>query len=197
MSLSVTTLKAEFLKLMDPTNPGFVTHPMTTAAAASNWADAYDAYALNAQDISGDALVTANKVGFRSTLAAYLPDGSVGTPATGAEAFAKAFVVYWTWAAFSTFVVPAPPNDPPTPPAVNTGIFSVEATSVVISVDSTALENLLLAEFSSLVGTVDAKAESLANAFHAATTQNVVILIAGLDTTLPSPLPITNTNFIY
>jgi hypothetical protein len=59
------------------------------------------------------------------------------------------------------------------------------------------LKALLEIEFAILQEDGSAKATALANAFHTATTSAVMVLITGLDTSVPTPLPITNTCTIF
>jgi len=200
MALSQATLKTELLKIMDPDNPSFVGHPDNVNDAAANWAAAYDTYALNAADYSGDALASANAPGFETTLANMLPAGDPGgTAATAAAAFEAAFIMYWTGAVFAVGIVP-----PPTGVCPNIGgntIFGLEATSAVITIVPNILIPLLVAAWANPLGTEDpdAAATIAASAFHTATTTAVFVLISGTDTTPPpaGPLPITNTCTVF
>jgi hypothetical protein len=130
MTLSASKLKDELLKVLDSTNIHFVGNSATIIAAANNWANAYDVYAKDATDLSGDAVVLTNKAGFASTLAAQIPPSpNAGSYATTANAFDLAFIAYWTAATFRT-------GTPPTPTGLcpNTGgnmVFGIEATSAV------------------------------------------------------------------
>lgn len=194
MALASATLKTEILKLVDPNDVAFVGHPADVAGAAANWATAYDNYALNAVDFSGDAVSIVNKALFQSTLASQLASST--TAATAAAAFGAAWLAYWTGAVFS---VGTPPVS--APPCLNVGgtlIFSVEATSVVAPAPIPAgLITLLTTEFGVKTEDPDAKATALANAFHTATTTAIFVLISGSDTTLPVPVPITNTCTVF
>lgn len=200
MTLVVSTLESELLKLFDANNVNFSGYPSTAAAACSNWGNAYDIYAKAATDVSTDPVAIANKALFVSTLQAQMPaDPTTGTPVAAANAFDAAFVAYWTAATFAIGV-------PPTPAAVcpsiggNT-IFAVEATSIVSVVTPAVLANLLLPIFSDVAttGTAQTKAQQIAAAFHTATTTAVMVLITGIDTTPPpaGPLPITNLCTIF
>lgn len=196
MALDVATLKAELLKLFDPDDVGFVGYPATIAAAATNLANAYDTYASSAEDVSGDALVSADKATFESILAAQLPAPVVGTlPADAALAFANAFIAYWAGATFAVGSLP-PASPPGCPNMGGTTIFSAETTSVAVAVAVGLLADLTT-EFAVNTVDPDAKADDLANALHTATTSEVTVLITGLDTTLPVPLPITNTCTVF
>lgn len=198
MALSQATLKQELLKLFDQDNPAFVGFPVTVADAATNFGNAYQTYAATAQDASGDLVVTTNLPLFISTLAGALPpDPAAGTPSVAAQAFGAAFTAYWTGGIFAIGI------PPPTGIGGN-GIFSVELTSLVTVVNSAALSTPLEVIFTvppTEAQTADAQADSIATAFHTATTTGVTVLITGLDTTPPppagaGPLPIINTGFI-
>ena len=197
MALSQTVLIDEILKLIDSTREDFVTYPATREDAITNWANAYNTYALAATDISGDGLVTANLAGFISTLASLLPEVPPGgSIIEAANAFDAAFVSYWTGATFAVLIPPPPPNDPPIPPAINNGIFGLETISTVTAVTAGILSANLQEEFASISSDAATKAAGLASAFHTATTSAVIVTIIGVDTTpAPAgPYPITNTN---
>ena len=57
MALDAATLKAEILKLIDPDDPALRGLPGRRSTAAQNWADAFDAFASQAEDASEDAFV--------------------------------------------------------------------------------------------------------------------------------------------
>jgi len=161
MTLVAATLESELLKLFDSSSASFVGYPTTAIAAANNWANAYDAYAKTAMDMSGDLLVTANKAGFASTLISQLPtDPTVGSYVNAANAFDAAFIIYWTAAIFA-FIPP-------------------EASSIVTVIVPSTLANLLLPTFSDITaaGTAQIKAQQMAAAFHAATTTAVTVTIS-------------------
>lgn len=195
MALSQPTLKAEFLKLMDQDDPNFVGWPATQLQGVHNWCNAYNAYAMHATDVSGDTVFTTNLAGMISTLAANMPDPATGTPAAGAAAFDLAFIAYWAGAIFSVGILPVIPLVCPN--LGGTTIFSVETTSVVVTVAPDTLKNLLAPELLILSNDADVKADAFATIFHTATTTAVTALITGLDTTAPVPLPITNTCTIF
>lgn len=199
MALDVGTLKAEILKILDRDDPGFVGDPADGAAAATNWANAFDAYAINAEDISGDAVATVFKPLFETTLAAALnvPPAS-GSAASAAAGFGAAHIAYWTSGIFAVGT-PPPPVPPGCPNVGGNTIFGIEATSVVLAALAAALIPALTTEFGNLTDDVDAKADALANALHTACTTEVTVLISGTDTTPPpaGPLPITNTCTVF
>lgn len=197
MALLLDTLKYELKKLMDKDHPDFVGFPSDYVGAASNFASAYDVYASQATDASGESVLTVNKPGFSSALTAKLnsPEGSADL-ASGA--FDDAFVAYWTGA---TFVVGIPPPPVPTPPICpnvgGTGIFSIEASSVVSAVGVGTLKSLLFPIFTTFTEDGSARADDIAEALHTATTTAVTVLITGVDTTAPTPVPITNTCTVF
>lgn len=190
MALNQALLKSELLKLFDETDPGFAGWPTTIVQAATNFANAYDKYAIQAQDASGEPPLSVNKAGFETALMS-IPVPEVGTAAVSANIFDQAFLAYWTGGSF-TFGIPPPTG------VGGTGIFSVELSSVVLSVTPSVLGNLLLPIFSTYSAFAEPQADAIASAFHTATTTAVVVIITGLDTTPPptGPLPITNTGTI-
>jgi hypothetical protein len=189
-------LASEFLKLVDSASPSFSGFPSSKADATTNWAQAYNTYALSAQDASEDLVASVSLPGMISTLLAQLPDSATGTPDLAAAAFDSAFVQYWTGAIFAVGIPPtglgACPN------AGGTSVFSSEISSVVTAVTANVLKDLLLPIFNSINDGIVAS-QLLATAFHTATTSAVIVLITGLDTTpAPAgPLPITNTCGIH
>lgn len=206
MALDPNVLKTELLKMLDPTHEDFIGFPADGATAAANWAAAFDAYASQAEDASGDALTSANASGFESAIETGLvgqpeaepPVPGSSTPAEAAAAFGLAATAYWTGAAFAVGqLVPTPPPCP----NVGTGtmIFASEVTSLVSAPLSALLVAALLTEFAVISDDADAKAESLAGAFDDSTTTEVLVTIAGLDTTPPpaTPLPVTNTCNVF
>jgi hypothetical protein len=199
MSLDVTVLSSELIKLFDANAAGFVGYPTTKAQVAANWANAYDTYARSAVDTSGDALVTANKAGFITALQSNLPTYTTGTIALGAQAFDLALVAYWTAAIFAIGALPI--SGSPCPNIGGTTVFSAEISSVVSAVTPSILSGLLLTEFGNITTgtTAQEKADSIAQAFHTATTTAVNVLIIGIDTTPPpaGPLPIMNACYVF
>jgi len=185
--LDIDILKAELNKLFNPDNPGFVGYPADILNVAINWANAYDAYALSAQDQSKDSIISANKAGFQTGLES-LPNANIGTAELSALAFETAFVNYWTGGVFAIGKLPEFGVG-------GTGIFSIETTSLVISVVPSMMYNQVLPVFStikpSLIDTVDAIAQAMHNA-----TIGVIVTITGLDTSLPTPVPIVSVGNI-
>ena len=193
MALVKAKLKEEILKMINPDHASFVGYPADVATAAANWKTAYDTYALDAADVSGDSVSLVNAALFESTLIAQLPPGDPGgTAAAAAAAYDLAFVQYWTGGVFAIGI-------PPPSGIGGNGIFGVELSSVVSVVAPSVLQGLLVAVFGNATMDIDAKASELADAFHTATTTAITVLITGLDTTPPpaGPLPITNTDLVY
>lgn len=192
MALSASILKSEILKLVDPNDPGFVGFPEDSATMQSNWTNAFDAYALNAVDVSGDIITTVNKAGFQSALAPLFNPNSTSTAA--ANAFATAWAAYWTGAIFAVGI-------PPPSGVGGNGIFGIEISSVVTVIVSANLSVELKTIFDKVDTDQDPdiKAQQIADALHAATTNDITVLITGTDTTPPptGPLPITNTDKVY
>ena len=195
MTLAQTTLKTEFLKLTDPTDPLFAGFPLTKALAALNWCNAYNTYTLSAVDVSNDALVGANLALMKTTLTAQLPDPTpAATMLQAANAFDAAFVSYWTGATFGILIPILPLPFIPRCPNIGLGnnIWGAEATSSVTTVTPGVLSGLLVAEFAVMSSDVQPTAAALATAFHTATLSAVFVTIVGVDTTIPTPLPISN-----
>jgi hypothetical protein len=162
------------------------------SSAESLWTNAYHSYASDAEDISGDGVLTVNKTAFLSIL----DFGREKTPSEAAHNFDQAFVAYWTGAIFSVgILIVTPPLECPN--AGGNGVWSSETTSVVDSVAPNVLAPLLVPIFSGLNegDTAVSKASQFARAFHTATTTAVSVLITGLDTTPgpTGPLSISNT----
>lgn len=189
MALSASTLAGELRKIFDPGAGGFG-WPASRSAAIASITAAYDTYASDAVDYSGDAVASKSPSGFQAALAAAFSD--TWTAADAADAFRDAWIAYWTGA---TFAVGAPP--PPSGQCPNSGgntVFSVEISSAVTIINGAPLRASLLYEFGNLGIDGDAKATAIAAAFHAATTNDITCRIDGLDSTPPptGPLPIFN-----
>ena len=198
MTLSQSVLESELAVLMDPDDVGFVGFPASAAIAAGNFATAYDRYVNNtsgfgasqAADTSGDAVVSTNKAGFESALGFAQPGTAAGTAAE----FGAALVAFWSGAAFGIGSIGClADGDCACANVGGTGLFSVKASSVVTAIDSASLISALTAELGAASLDGAAKAAAIAADLHAATVSDVTVLITGLDTTAPTPLPITNT----
>lgn len=186
MALSQTRLAASLLDIF-----AAKASIRTVEDFEERWTDAYDRYAREAEDVSGERPTTVNAVGFRRALNFRVSR----TAAEISRQFEQGFVTYWTGAVFQVGVIP-----PPTPPCPNVGgttIFASETSSVVAWITPRIMFAQLLSEFSVTQrgDTIQARANSIAAAMHRATTSAVLVLITGLDTTpMPGgPLPITNT----
>ena len=189
MALDVSKLVPELRKIFDPSFEGFYWSE-SRSDTVTRISAAHDLYASDAVDYSGDAVATKNPGAFRSTLDSELWD--TWTAAEAADAFRDAWIAYWTGGTFAVGALP-----PPTGVCANVGgdsIFSVEFTSVITIINAAPLRAALYAEFRNLGTNGYTKAVAIANAFHAATTNNLTVRIDGLDTTPPpvGPLPIYN-----
>lgn len=169
-----------------------------TIEAALGWTDAYDGYARDAEDASRDRVAVVNRPGFQSILAAGF-NAQAGTAQTMAQFFDNAFVVYWTGGVFAFGIPPTPAA--PCPSIGATPTWSVEFSSVVITVVPGVLYSLLLPIFLGVTKATTARqqAQQISTAFHSATTSAVTVLITGLDTTpTPAgPLPIQNVCTVF
>jgi len=193
MALSKQILINEFRKIVDPNYGGFEGHPESVAEAAQRWTDAYSTYAVSAEDASTDIVVTTNSPGFQAALNFAVP----GTPIGAAQQFGAAFQAFWTGAIFAIGIPIVGLGKGQCLNVGGTGMFGVEITSIVISVINVALITNLTSEFSEASEDGADKADKLATIFHDATTQDILVLITGTDTTVPTPLPITNTCQVF
>lgn len=195
MALDVNKLKNELLKLLDPNNAHFVGYPTNATDFANNWANAYDTYAKDAQDVSGDVLITAFKTAMATKLMALnVPAGLI---ATAASTFDQALGAYWASAIFAVGIVPTPASACAS--VGGSGTWSTETSSVGTGFTTGILETALLSLLAIPSNDPLVKATALANAFHAATTTAVKVTITGVDTTAPptGPLPITNVCGVF
>lgn len=190
MPLQKTLLSQQFLRIMkDPKGQRSVRQ------AKQSWTDAYDSYASAATDVSGDLVASKNPSAFRSALNW---NNRTGTAAQAALEWEQAFIAYWTGGVFSTGVPPSPaaacPSVPPTP------IWQTEITSTVVSA-TPGLASLLTPILSDNTDhDLNRRAQRMADAFHTATTTNVIVLISGV--TIPIPpapvgVPVTNTCTVF
>jgi hypothetical protein len=194
MALDRNKLVTALRRFMDPSDPDFA-WPISRPAAVQLWTDAYDSYASDAVDYSGDGVSSKSPAGFEAALVSQF-SGS-WTASAAAIAFRNAFIAYWTGGVFSVGSVPPPGGACPN--VGGNGVFSIESSSVVSSVGGTTLRTQLQAVFNDLTDDAEAKIQDIATVFHEATTQHVIVLISGLDTTPPpaGPLPITNTCKVF
>lgn len=199
MTLSVSKLKTELLKIMDPTHSNWVGFPSTPAQAAANWTDAYHTYAADAEDFSGDSPLSVLPAAFEAVLASEWASYN-GSFALGAESLANAWAAYWTG---GTFAIGGLISGTGSGGCANVGsgnkIFGTEISSVVTVVNPSPLESALLSILTDVDVDVDSRAEDLAGAFHSATINNITVLISGIDTTPPpmGPQPVTNTCQVF
>jgi hypothetical protein len=196
VALDQNTLKTELLKLFDENDPLFVGWPATVADAATNWGNAYNTYAMAAQDVSGDILATPNLAGFTGTLTGQLATSVDAV--SSSLAFDTAFVAFWTGAIFAVGIPPTPvpilPTGAACPNVGGTLTFVTETTSIVSLVAITVLSSLLQPVFSVQYPDAASAADAISAAFHTATISAVTVLITGVD---PLGAPVTNLCTIY
>lgn len=197
MTLVQATLEAGLATFMDPSSATFQGFPLSAELAAAAWATAYDTYARVATDASGDAILSVSKAGFQAALSFGLRDALLTPDPTPAKELATAWAAYWTGGTFAVGQL----LDIATEPCLSlggNGIWSVENSAVVDLANSDFLEIDLLTILAVPSSDAPSKISDIAAAFHKATTEDVTVLISGLDTTpTPTgPLPITNTCII-
>lgn len=173
---------------MDQEHPSFKKFSTNVSDIAEKWTVAYETYANGAQDVSGDSALSTNRAGFKAELLKLFSNNKQN-PTSAVNAYAAAFTQYWTGGTFAVGKT--------TTGTGGNGIFGVEASSSVTVVLSVGLKAALTTIFfSKNPSSINFRAIQLANAFHAATTTEITVLITGIDTTTPTPLPITNTGTI-
>jgi hypothetical protein len=192
LTLAKSKLKGELVKFMDPNAPGFTGFFTDFGATADAWANAYDLYASDATDASGDAIASKNKAAFKSALQSGLAASS--SAAAAALAFDAAFIAYWTGATFSVGVPPPPAGPGACANAGGTGVMLVEVSSVVTVITPLVLSAALASVFASLGTDGDAKATAIADAFDTATKSAVAVLITGTD---PLAVPVLNLCTVF
>lgn len=183
--LVADVLAQQLVKITDPDSSGFIGYEQSRDLCAMRFIAAFDAYARNAQDVSTDALASAN---FNTAVIA-LQSGwaNSSTPDMAAIGFCEAFRTYWIGATFATRVPLLAPHPSTQPPGA---VFISEQTSIVTQVETEGLRAALAQEFR-VLGTGPAKAAALASVMHVATTQAVFCTITGLDASAP-PKPCLN-----
>jgi hypothetical protein len=197
MALSVTTLIDQIRRLTDPTHPNHA-YPETRVAAISAWRDVYDTYAAVAKDRSDDVVSSKNPAGFAAALTSgWQSSWMIGV---AVSTFVSALTAYWTGGAFAVgSLISGTGSSPCVNAGSGTKVFAVEQTSVVTVSSFSPSYNDIYAVFRNLTEDGYQKAADLAAAFHSGTTNNVTVLITGLDTTPPptGPLPVTNTCKVF
>ncbi len=193
MALSQATLKSSILDLLanisrDPDAN------VRRAAAASDWADAFDAYGAEVENINGDVPLSGpNKAGFQAALSF-----TGVTAAAQAQEFASAWTAYF---AGTTFGIGVPGSINGSTECPNLGgnlIFGIIASSLITVVNSVTLLAQLTAHFQTFRGTDrEAAADTLAGIFHSNTilASSLTVLTSGTDT--GGPVPITNTCRVF
>lgn len=189
MSLSRSKLERELLRIF--TRPNVV---RTREHARRLWWEVYDDYARDAEDVSGDSVLTVSSFGFLKKLKFF----SLNNYLQAADEFDAAFRAYWQGATFNVSqLITSPPSSCPN--IGGNGIWSAETASVVSQVRRRALAEKLVTVFqrqSQVADSARAAAE-IANAFHRSTTQDVIVTITGFDTTTPTPVSISNTCTVF
>lgn len=151
----------------------------------------YHTYAQQAEDVSGEKATNLNVKNFRDVL----DFQRSRTAEQFCQQMDRAFVAYWTGVIFANGIVPPP--SPPCPNVGGTGIFWIEFSSSVTSVTLNVLYGLLLPVVLYKKGSAQVQALRFASALDEATKRAVTVYITGLDTSLPFPLPITNTCTVF
>lgn len=172
----------------------------TIQQAEERWTRAYDEYARDAEDVSGDSVISINRAGFRGALNFRI----IRHTTQMAAQLEAGFLSYWTGGAFAvgnlvSGVGVAPCLNVPVPPApTSTLIFASEVSSVVFAIAPQVMFSGVLPHlqrnFSGV--TAEDQARRIASAMHQATISAVTVLITGIDTALPAvggPFPLTNT----
>ena len=141
---------------------GSFTHPDSHAQAARAWGQAYESFALGAADASGQGPAVVNRAGFEALLQAHFEragtEGLGPGAAASAQAFADAFVAFWTGGVF-LFGIPPVGGDP----GAHNGHWSLEASSVVLSVTGAPLKADLQLIFESPSLTPSSTASAIAS----------------------------------
>lgn len=171
----------------------------TIENAERRWASAYTSYASDAEDLSGDPLLSGNTVSFRSAL----NFRAIRYTTQMAQQLETGFQSYWAGANFAVGNLVSGTGTPcpnvPVPPAPSsTLLFASEVSSIVLSVAPQALYSRVLPvlsrNFSGVTG--EDQARRIASAMHEATISAVTVLITGVDTAIPAvggPFVLTNT----
>lgn len=94
MALNKNSLKTSILAILNA-------HPANYATAASQYATAYDTYALNADDTTGDAPLSINAAGMEAALLASFNNYLTNTSSQAANDWYNAMITYWTGGTFN------------------------------------------------------------------------------------------------
>lgn len=189
MSLSRVNLQRELLRIF--TRPEIVN---TVENARRLWWEVYDVYARDAEDVSGDNVAIVNSSGFLKGLRFSFQNNYL----QAAYELDDAFRAYWRGATFNvgSLILGTPSG---CQNIGGNGVWASEAASVVSSVRRRGLADRLVPVFrrQSEGANVERAAADIAGALHAATTQDVNVTITGLDTTIPTPVSISNICTIF
>jgi len=122
--------------------------------AADAFANAYDSYALDAVDVSGDSPLLTNKPALVSAISTLT---TAETPSTAAKKFETGIIAYWAGATFELLYPP-------------TGTIAPEiSASVTINILPNVISIPLTIIFTDTVGTSAVKAQLLSDLFDIAT----------------------------
>jgi hypothetical protein len=189
MSLSRARLERALLRIF--TRPNVVN---TVEHARRLWWETYDIYARDAQDVSGDSVLTVNSYRFLKKLRF----DSLNNYLQAADEFDAAFRAYWQGATFNVgqLIVTAPSA---CPNIGGNGIWATETASVVSQVRRRALTGRLVPIFQRQSQVADSQraAAEIAAALHDSTTKDVLVTITGFDTSTPTPIAISNTCTVF
>lgn len=94
MALNKANLKADILTIMN-------NHPTDYSTAASQWATAYDTYALGADDTTGDAPLSVDAAGMEAALLSSFNNYLTNTANQAANDWYNAMITYWTAGTFN------------------------------------------------------------------------------------------------
>lgn len=167
MALSSSVLSANLLAQWLNVNASDI------ATGATNFANAYSAYAASAMDFSGDPLTMGNTALIISTLSTLTNNE---TYASAASKFEQAIQAYWSGATFATLIPAA-------------GMAS-EVSSIVTAPPTTGIISAaLLSVFSTPSNDKSSSATNIANALHSGIS-SIVVTIIGV-TPPPASAPIT------
>lgn len=169
MALSASTLKTNLI------NWATQSQGMSEKQdALQGFVTAYKNYAIQAQDISGDFLLTYSESGMLDVLMSLSPGNTV---VQGAQAFEQAIIAFWTGA---TFQLTTPP-----PGTVAPEVSAVVTTNIIPGVLASALQSVF-ADISPDTP-LETKMEQLAQVLHSATT-TIIVTCIGTNAGPPPPV---------
>ena len=140
------------------------------------FSDAYEDYALDCIDISGDSILTYNKAGMKNILNTLTNNE---TTSSSALKFENSIITFWTEATFKLTIPPTGTILPELSAIVTTNIIPGVIKTPLISVFSDLSPNT----------TKQQKADQLATVFHTATL-TVVVTCVGTHPSTGNPVPV-------